>query len=210
MDNDTERRHRYRRIADLLRAEITSGRLGAGSLLPSESELGVANDASRVTVRRALELLRDEGLVASRQGFGWFVARPPLRQELARLDPLEDQLAAAGLTSERRVLSFGFVATPAHVREHLDGRQCLRVIRLHLADDSPMALVTVWCREDLGARLSRADVERSTLLDQLGARVGGAGQTIRGCGDGRRGPSARGGATIAAAGGRPRHPFDDR
>ena len=36
-----------------------------------------ATRASRVTVRKALELLRDEGLVDARQGFGWFVAADP-------------------------------------------------------------------------------------------------------------------------------------
>ena len=60
-------------------------RVRGGRLLPSEAELTRAYGASRVTVRRALESLRDEGLVDARQGFGWFVAVDRVRQSLARL-----------------------------------------------------------------------------------------------------------------------------
>ncbi|MGH2685698.1 MAG: GntR family transcriptional regulator, partial [Actinomycetota bacterium] len=52
---------RYRAIADELRRRVETGEFGAGSLLPSESELSAAYAASRVTVRRALEELRHEG-----------------------------------------------------------------------------------------------------------------------------------------------------
>ncbi len=76
---------RYRAIADDLRRRVESGEPGTGHLLPSESELSGAYEVSRVTVRKALELLRDEGLVDARQGLGWFVAAHPLRQTLARL-----------------------------------------------------------------------------------------------------------------------------
>jgi GntR family transcriptional regulator len=87
---------RYRAIAEALRGRIASGEFAAGKLLPSEAELSATYQASRVTVRKALEALRDEGLVDSRQGFGWFVAADPLRQTLARLGTLEDQLEAGG------------------------------------------------------------------------------------------------------------------
>ena len=87
--------------------------------MPSESELSAAYEASRVTIRKALELLRDEGLVDARQGFGWFAAIDPLRQSLGRLGTIESQLAESGVRSERRVLDFGFVAAPPRVRQVL-------------------------------------------------------------------------------------------
>ena len=103
---------RYRAIADELRHRVESGELAAGALLPSESELSGAYDVSRVTVRKALDVLRDEGLVDSRQGFGWFVATDPVRQSLGRLGTIEAQLAELGVGSERRVVGFGFRAAP--------------------------------------------------------------------------------------------------
>ena len=169
---------RYQVIADDLRRRVGEGEFAAGSLLPSESELSADYSASRVTIRRALEALRAERLVDSRQGFGWYVAADPLRQDLSRLETLESQLRAAGIRSERRILAFGFVEAPDRVREILGERNVLEVRRLNLADGAPFALVTVWCPEAIGAELSRADVERSSFLEQLPVELGGASQTI--------------------------------
>ncbi len=174
----TVRQTRYQAIADELRSRIASGEFVAGRLLPSESELSVAYDASRVTVRRALELLRDEDLVDSRQGFGWFAAADPVRQSLARLGTIESQLAEEGVGSTRRVLDFRFMSAPQRMRDVLGTETVLRVRRLNLAGDAPFALVTVWCPEQYGASLSRADVERSPFYELIGVELGGATQTI--------------------------------
>lgn len=133
---------------------------------------------SRVTVRRALELLRDDGLVDSRQGLGWYVAAEPVRQPLARLETIEEQIAATGASNERRILEFGFVEPPSRVRQILGPGRTLEVIRLNLADGEPFARVTVWCPEKLGASLSRDEVEASSFYDLLSIPLGGAEQTI--------------------------------
>lgn len=150
----------------------------AGRLLPSEAGLSAEFSASRVTVRRALELLRAEGLVDSRQGLGWYVAADPVRQPLVRLDTIEDQLVRSGAVPERRILEFGFVDAPGRARTALGVARVLEVTRLNLADGEPFARVTVWCPEDLGASLSRDDVEAASFYDLLGTELGGAEQTI--------------------------------
>lgn len=169
---------RYLAIADELRERVARGEFAAGRLLPSESELSAAYDASRVTVRKALEALREEGLVDARQGFGWFVSADPLRQSLGRLGTIEGQLAASGLAPERRVLDFRFVTPPAWVAHELGGGSVLEVRRLNLADGEPFARVTVWCPEKLGSALSRDEVERSPFYELLPIELGGATQTI--------------------------------
>lgn len=171
------RTYRYQEIADSLRSAIADGAFGDEGVLPSESELSAAHDASRVTIRKALEHLRDEGLVDSRQGFGWFVGGDPLRQSLDQLETIEDQLAAAGRTSERRVMAFRFRDAPVDVAALL-GPEVLEVVRLNLADEQPFALVTVWCAAEIGIDLSRSDVEQSTFVDLLGSRLGNARQVI--------------------------------
>lgn len=167
---------RYLAIADALRARLA--RAAVGSLLPSEAELSAEFEASRVTVRRALELLRDDGLIGARQGFGWFVAGAPVRQELDRLGTIEDQLEASGRRAERRVLEFEFTVPPAHVAALLRTDSALRVKRLNLADGEPFAIVTVWCPTELGASLSRRDVEERPFYELLGVELRGASQTI--------------------------------
>jgi GntR family transcriptional regulator len=173
-----QRQTRYQEIADVLGRRLAAGELGSGQLLPSEAELSSEFGASRVTVRRALEVLREQGLVDSRQGFGWFVAADPVRQSLARLGTIESQLAADGISSERRILDFRFVAAPARVASVLGSATVLRVRRLNLADGVPFALVTVWCPEELGSELSRADVTRSPFYELLPVELGSATQVI--------------------------------
>ena len=169
---------RYREIADGLRQRVESGEFPSGRLLPSESELSGRYDASRVTVRRALEVLRDEGLLDARQGVGWFVASDPLRQSLGRLSTIEAQMAASGVHAGRRVLEFAFVPAEARVRTVLGCDQVLRVRRLNLADGEPFARVTVWCPAALAEHISRADVERSPFYELLSVPLARATQTI--------------------------------
>ena len=172
------RQIRYKEIASQLRARLEGGEFGDGHVLPSEAELSAEYDASRVTIRRALEELRGEGLVDSRQGFGWFVAAAPLRQSLARLGTIEEQLTASGHHADRRILDFGFVEPADVVAETLGTASVLKVRRITLADKEPFALVTVWCPAALANELSRSDVEREPFLSLLDVAIGGATQTI--------------------------------
>ena len=169
---------RYQQIAEELRGRVLAGEFAAGRMLPSESELSAEFAASRVTVRRALEVLRDEGLVDARQGFGWFVAGDPLRQPLGRLATIEKQMAESGVVSERRILEFAFERAPKFVSRVLNTAQVLRVKRLNMADGEPFAIVTVWCPADLGQNLSRRDVEQSPFYELLDIPLQGATQTI--------------------------------
>jgi len=67
---------KYQEIADRLRDEIDTGVLQPGDRLPSEPELVKTFDASRNTVRLAIALLTNQGLVVTRQGLGTFVNEP--------------------------------------------------------------------------------------------------------------------------------------
>lgn len=194
-DTSTIQVVRYLHIADAIRDDIAAGRFGAGGSLPSESELGKRFSASRVTVRRALEVLRDDGLVTSRRGSGWFLAVDPVRQSLGRFATVEDALEAAGVESRREVLEFGFEPAPDRVRAELElvaGADVLRVRRRNFArlpsvrkggaaHDEPFGVVTVWLPRHHGEALSRSDVEASTfyeLLTRRGVALGAAVQTI--------------------------------
>jgi len=170
------RQIRYQEIADELRQRATNA--PAGSVLPSEAEMSIEFGASRVTIRRALELVRDDGLIAARQGFGWFVATEPVQQSLESLATIESQVEGVGKLSERKVEEFAFETPPARVRALLGVEQVLRVKRVNLADGEPFAVVTVWCPAELGAKLSRRDVERRPFYELLDIQLRGATQTI--------------------------------
>lgn len=173
---------RYRNVADQLRVRLAEGEVSAGGALPSEAELGEEFGVSRVTVRRALESLRADGLVQSRRGSGWFVAADPVRQSLGRVTTVEAALEAAGARPERRVLEFAFEAASQAVAAALDlepGDEVLRVKRLNLADGAPFALVTVWLPARIGSDLSRSEVEFATFYDLLPLRGVALGRAVQ-------------------------------
>ncbi|MCU1389526.1 MAG: putative GntR family transcriptional regulator [Ilumatobacteraceae bacterium] len=169
---------RYQEIATAVRRRVAEGHYAPGRLLPSEAELSAEFDASRVTIRRALETLRDDGLIAARQGFGWFVATKPLRQTLGQLQTIEGQMSESGIVAGRRIIEFAFVRPTPRVAAALSTDQVLQVKRVNTADGEPFAVVTVWCPAELAQSLSRRDVERSPFYELLGIALRGATQTI--------------------------------
>lgn len=64
-------------VAADIEADIDAGQLAPDTRLPSEAELAVQYGVARVTVRRALELLRDRGKVVTVHGRGSFVTPKP-------------------------------------------------------------------------------------------------------------------------------------
>lgn len=67
----------YERLAGTLRDRIAAGIYARGDKLPSEMELMDESGLSRSTVRHALKVLVDEGLVRTERGRGAFVADTP-------------------------------------------------------------------------------------------------------------------------------------
>lgn len=83
-------------VVDRVRSEIANGKLAPGARLPTEQEMIAAFGVSRTVVREAVAALRAEGLVATRQGVGAFVA------EETQLRPF--RIDAGGLASIAEVL----------------------------------------------------------------------------------------------------------
>lgn len=78
----------YRQVAGEIRQGVESGKYPPGARLPSEPELMDRYQVSRNTVRLALELLREEGLVVTGQGRGSFVVeRAPAPLESGSEEP---------------------------------------------------------------------------------------------------------------------------
>jgi DNA-binding GntR family transcriptional regulator len=63
----------YAQLADNLRAAIQEGRLAPGERLPAGRDLALQSGVALMTVRKAIDVLRSEGLVSSVHGRGVFV-----------------------------------------------------------------------------------------------------------------------------------------
>ncbi len=81
MDNRTKKKYRYMEVYEDLTARIGEGEYPLDGLIPSEKELGRIYSVERTTVRKALELLVNDGLVVKQQGIG---ARVVSREKVAR------------------------------------------------------------------------------------------------------------------------------
>jgi DNA-binding GntR family transcriptional regulator len=142
-------------IANYVRDQILRGDLQSGDEVPSERQLAVEWTVARPTAARALEALRQQGFVESRQGSGTFVRDRMRPNRLAR-----ERYSRARETgkiypaNERAViLAADYDVAPDHVAEALGisvGAQVIRRQRLIHADDVPVELSTGWYAASVG------------------------------------------------------------
>ncbi|MBR8745146.1 GntR family transcriptional regulator [Nocardiopsis sp. MG754419] len=130
--NGVEKKLPSRRIADELRAAITSGELPEGRKLESERKLAERFESARNTAREAVRLLAEEGLVDVQHGRGVFVRRKRklLRfgseryskrlREQTGLSPYRAELAKQGLTPRVDCTSIERVVPPSQIAERLE------------------------------------------------------------------------------------------
>ena len=131
----------YLQLAQTLAQSIRDGSFRTNEALPSERVLADSLSLSRVTARKAIDQLVDQGLVVRRQGSGNYIA-PQLEQPLWRLTGFSEELHLRGLTPSSRWLTRAL--TPATPDEQLSlglspGAPVARLERLRLADDVVMA-----------------------------------------------------------------------
>ena len=145
---------KYQQIKDLLLGSIQSGALDDGACLPPERELCERYDVSRVTVRKAIKELEDEGAVYRIQGKGTFLRRPQnkITQVFTRLTSFTEDMLSRGMTAGSRILLTEQVAASAEIAEKLDlapGAPVILFRRLRLADGEPMAIETSYLNDKL-------------------------------------------------------------
>ncbi|WP_052402812.1 GntR family transcriptional regulator [Muricoccus aerilatus] len=161
----------YRRVLDGLRAEIRAGALPVGSALPSEKELGAQYGVSRITVRRAMDALAQEGLIARSPGRPARVAEPRLIQVIAAFEDATNPLRFVRGT-EVRLLAFEWRLADGAIARALgieEGDQMLRIERLRHQDGAPVFHTVSHLPAPVGALLNRRTLESSSLYDALGA-----------------------------------------
>jgi DNA-binding GntR family transcriptional regulator len=94
---------KYQRIADDLRARIGSGEYPPGSRLPTKAELMTRYQVAVNTVERAIEELRQAGLVETLQGAGMYVREPPGTEHSPEYTAVMEHLA--GIDDQVRQLA---------------------------------------------------------------------------------------------------------
>lgn len=131
----------YLQLAQALARAIAEGRFQADEALPSERQLAEDLGLSRVTARKAIERLAEQGLIQRKRGSGNYI-RPRLEQPLTRLSGFSEELNQRGFVPGSRWLFRGFAAAQPDEQLQLElhaGERVARLERQRLADGVVMA-----------------------------------------------------------------------
>ncbi len=179
----------YHRIYVILRERIVNGTYRVGEMLPSEAELMARFKVSRITARRAMDELSDEGLVERTRGRGTAVSKDAALHVggnpiVGDIDGLMANLSIVGRGTTVEILEFDYVRPPLSVAAELGleaGELAQRAIRVRSLDKGPFSLSTTFVLERIGRTYTREDLAAISLIDLItrsGSSIGHVTQSI--------------------------------
>jgi DNA-binding GntR family transcriptional regulator len=166
----------YAQLVRLLQEQIASGKLRPGDRLPSESQLCGHHGVSRMTVRRAINILVEQGLVITKQGQGTFIKPMQFWAATFSLGQLQN------LLSDERVIRIEILEASinlargrvTHKMGIETGQRILFIRRLILSQDKPI----MYHREYLVYDPSRPIVESELEVTSLRGLFEGTGDSF--------------------------------
>ncbi len=174
-----------RQVYIALRERIARGVYDQNGGLPGEQTLAAELGVSRVTLRRALASLKEDGVIDRRRGAGTFLndsGKPaPITVDLA--DAMS-QLAAMGASTEVRLLDFVYEEAPGEVADALGlsrGALVQRSVRRRLLNGQAFSYLVAYVPEIIGRTFSPEDLSSRPLLgllERAGCRVDHATQDL--------------------------------
>jgi GntR family transcriptional regulator len=161
-------------IADSLRARVRAGELGAGARLPSEPDLARSLGVSRSSLRAAIALLEEDGLLRRQHGSGTYVTyKPQLRNDLSRNFSVSAMIAATGLKPGTRLGRSGSEPAPTEVAQAFriaEGSPLSVLRRVRTAGRRPVVETTDWCRPEVLDPAALSDLPGGSLHVALAER----------------------------------------
>nr|WP_067825649.1 GntR family transcriptional regulator [Nocardia inohanensis] len=167
------RADRARQVADVLRQQIHAGAFA--DALPSEAQLTAEFAVSRNTVRDALALLKDEGLIERAPKIGTHVARRKYDHGLDALLGLKETLRGHGEV-HNEVRAVQHVVPPLAVARKLrlePGEQAVYIERLRWFGDLPLSLDLTYLVPDIGGEVITRDLETNDVFALIEEISGG-------------------------------------
>lgn len=133
----------YLQIAEDIRNKINTGELKENARIPTEAELSQSYQVSRITIRKALEILEDAEIVVRRQRLGTFVSAKKVSRSLNCFMGFTKSCELSGKKGETRLLSAELVrAMPSDIKRlHLkEDDKIISIRRLRYCDGEPVIL----------------------------------------------------------------------
>lgn len=159
----------YQYVADALRRHILDGKLKPGERLPPERELCEQFSASRITVRRALQILADEMLIQRRQGIGTFVSPAPSRRIPLLNTDFSGSMSAHAPDLERELETYSWQRASVEVAsalQTLPGASVLFARRVDLLCREPVAFDEIYLPEPASNALNENDLAQLRFLER--------------------------------------------
>jgi GntR family transcriptional regulator len=161
----------YHQIYLIMRQRIVDGEFGAGGTLPSEQELAEFHGVSRITAKRALDELANDGLVVRERGRGTRVVEGRAGVKISGQGTgAFDALLAMGGETEVAVKEFGYAPAEDDVAAALGlpiGTTVQRAVRVRSIGGDPFSHLTTHVPEEIGRRFEKSDLANTPLLALL-------------------------------------------
>ena len=160
----------HTQIQAFLRERILSENFKSDEPVPSERELAEELKVSRMTVRQALTVLREEGLIYQKRGKGTFVSSLKMDIHTRNLGGFSDEMTRRGMRPTSRLLRLSRERAAKEMLQRLQlepESEAFVLKRLRLADDKPMSLETTCLPAKLFPELDRYDFEKQSLYQIL-------------------------------------------
>jgi len=168
----------YQQVIDIIKNEINSGVYKAGARIPNEFELAESYKVGRVTVRRAIEELVQQGYLTKRQGKGTFVNAPKLKRKIRQKGDVQsftEGCAANDMVAGARLVSRTVVAATREDAAFFGvepGCELIVVERVRTADGVPVMLENnIYVCED-NAYLSTAPLSNQSIFEFVRNQTG--------------------------------------
>ncbi len=136
----------YYRIEQKLLEQIQAGQLLPGQQLPTEAELVERFNVSRITAKRALDNLVQQGMAFRHQGKGTFVASQKVR-EITGFGSFADDMQSRGRKASSQLLDFKVMIPSADIAKRLkltEGKEVFCIRHLRSADHEPVVIETAY------------------------------------------------------------------
>lgn len=178
METDINRNGRtpiYEQIYQNLKFKIDNTEFTAGEAFPSERELAEKFGVSRMTVRQALNALKQDGLIYHERGIGAFVSKRKLDVHTRNLVGFTEEMIELGLKPSSKLLLAKIEKAEEETAKDLGieiGEDVFHLQRLRLADDSPMAFEDAYLPAIRYPNLGQIDLEKMSLYEALETEYG--------------------------------------
>lgn len=176
---------KYVQIKEAIRKKIVSKEWADGCRIPVEAEFCEMYGVSRITIRKALEELQNEGYLVKIQGKGTYVQNQTHEQHLSKFYSFREELNKRGMEEEAVVLEVSIVDAAEEIASKLEiepGQSVFRIHRVRRTEHGPYAIETSYIPYYLCKTITKQKIQEDGLYRTLansGLTVDSAKETFK-------------------------------